>query len=194
MNFACANEDHNCYTFDMRRMDKARVIHKDHVGAVMDVAFSPTGKELVTGSYDRTVRIFNAQSGRSHQVYHTRRMQRLFSVNYSVDAKYIISGSDDANVRIWKANASLKLGKMNPRQRRKQNYSEELKNRYAHTKEVRRIAKHRHVPKLIMKQGNAKTDEKERTREKRKRVETHSKEGSVVKERERKKVVVREFE
>ena len=83
---------------------------------------------------------------------------------------------------------------MNPRQRRKQNYSEELKNRYSHTKEVRRIAKHRHVPKLIMKQGKAKMDEKERIREKRKRVEMHSKEGSVVKERDRKKVIVREFE
>ena len=37
----------------MRKMDKAKMIHKDHVGAVMDVAYSPTGRELVTGSYDR---------------------------------------------------------------------------------------------------------------------------------------------
>jgi DDB1- and CUL4-associated factor 13 len=194
MNFACANEDHCCYSFDMRKLDKARVIHKDHVGAVMDVAFSPTGQEIVTGSYDRTIRLFKTQSGKSHEVYHTRRMQRLFTVNFSSDSKYIISGSDDANVRIWKARADLQLGKMAPRQRRKQNYAEELKNRYIHTKEIRRIAKHRHVPKLIMKQGIQAREENQRTREKRKRVEVHSKEGAVTKERERKKVVVREFE
>ena len=44
MNFLLANEDHNIYTFDMRNLSKALLIHKDHVGAVMDVAFSPTGK------------------------------------------------------------------------------------------------------------------------------------------------------
>jgi WD repeat and SOF domain-containing protein 1 len=33
-NFCVANEDHNCYMFDMRRMDKALNIYKDHVSAV----------------------------------------------------------------------------------------------------------------------------------------------------------------
>ena len=42
-NFVLANEDHNLYTFDMRSLDKALMIHKDHTSAVMDIAFSPTG-------------------------------------------------------------------------------------------------------------------------------------------------------
>lgn len=42
----------------------------------MDVAYSPTGKEFVSGSYDRTIRIFNIQSAKSREVYHTKRMQR----------------------------------------------------------------------------------------------------------------------
>ena len=42
-NFVLANEDHNLYTFDMRNLEQAIMIHKDHVSAVMDVAFSPTG-------------------------------------------------------------------------------------------------------------------------------------------------------
>lgn len=33
-NFTVANEDHNCYTFDMRRMDRALNVFKDHVSAV----------------------------------------------------------------------------------------------------------------------------------------------------------------
>jgi WD repeat and SOF domain-containing protein 1 len=64
-NFAAANEDHNVYIFDMRKMDRALNILKDHVAAVMDVDYSPTGEELVTGSYDRTVRIFRAREGHS---------------------------------------------------------------------------------------------------------------------------------
>lgn len=33
----------------------------DHVSAVIDVDFSPTGKEIVTGSYDKTIRIFEVE-------------------------------------------------------------------------------------------------------------------------------------
>ena len=64
MNFVLANEDHNLYTFDMRKMEKALMIHKDHVSAVIDVAFSPTGREFVSGSYDRTIRIFGTSAPR----------------------------------------------------------------------------------------------------------------------------------
>ena len=64
-NFTLANEDHNCYTFDMRNLDHALNVHKDHVSAVMDLSFSPTGKEFVTASYDCTLRIFPFDKGHS---------------------------------------------------------------------------------------------------------------------------------
>lgn len=43
--------DHNIYVFDARNFNRAQNIHKGHVAAVMDVEFSPTGEELVSGSY-----------------------------------------------------------------------------------------------------------------------------------------------
>ena len=49
----------------------------------MDVAYSPTGREFVAGSYDRTIRIFNVRSTKSREVYHTQRMQR-YVCNYVV--------------------------------------------------------------------------------------------------------------
>lgn len=76
-NFAVANEDHNLYIFDMRKMERALNVLKDHVAAVMDVEFSPTGEELVSASYDRTVRLWNRDSGHSRDIYHTKRMQRF---------------------------------------------------------------------------------------------------------------------
>lgn len=42
----------------MRKMCSAVRIHKGHISAVISVDYSPTGLELVSGSYDRTVRIF----------------------------------------------------------------------------------------------------------------------------------------
>lgn len=98
------------YTFDMRNLRRPRQIHKDHISAVIDVDYSPTGKELVSGSYDKTIRIFGTEEGRSREVYYTRRMQRLTSVAWSSDNKYILCGSDEMDIRIWKANRSEKLG------------------------------------------------------------------------------------
>lgn len=75
-NFAAASEDHNVYIYDMRKMTRALNVLKDHVSAVMDVDFSPTGEELVTGSYDRSIRIFKTREGHARDIYHTKRMQR----------------------------------------------------------------------------------------------------------------------
>ena len=33
-------------------------MHKDHVSAVIDVDYSPTGKEFVSAGYDKTIRIY----------------------------------------------------------------------------------------------------------------------------------------
>ena len=54
----------------------------------MDLDYSPTGKEFVTGSYDKTMRIFKVDSGKSREVYHGRRMQKLF--NYKLRSFYIL--------------------------------------------------------------------------------------------------------
>lgn len=108
----------------------------------MDVAYSPTGREFVSGSYDRTIRIFSINSSKSREIYHAKRMQRVFSVQFSADANFVLSGSDDTNIRIWKAEANMKLGKVTPRERRKLEYNDSLKERYQHLREVGRIAKY----------------------------------------------------
>jgi WD repeat and SOF domain-containing protein 1 len=56
------------YSFDIRYLQRPFNIHKDHVAAVIDVDYAPTGKEFVSGSYDKTVRIFSADKGHSRFV------------------------------------------------------------------------------------------------------------------------------
>jgi WD repeat and SOF domain-containing protein 1 len=42
----------------------------------MSCDWSPTGREFVSGSYDRSIRLWNTTHGTSRDVYHTKRMQR----------------------------------------------------------------------------------------------------------------------
>lgn len=93
LNFTVANEDSALYTYDMRRLRSALCVHRDFVSAVMDVDYSPTGREFVAGSYDRSLRIFPAGGGHSREVYHTKRMQRVFAVRFSGDGSYVFSGA-----------------------------------------------------------------------------------------------------
>lgn len=158
-NFAAASEDHNVYIFDSRNLKRALNVLKDHVAAVMDVEFSPTGEELVTASYDRTVRLWSRAQGHSRDVYHTKRMQRVFCARWTPDAGYVLSGSDDGNVRVWRAKASQRRGVVTARQRAALEYGEALKERYRHMPEIKRIARHRHVPKPVKKAGDIKREE-----------------------------------
>jgi WD repeat and SOF domain-containing protein 1 len=175
--FALASEDHNMYTFDMRNMSSALQIYKDHVSAVMSVDFSPTGQELVTGSYDRTLRLWDAKEGaHSRDVYHGARMQRIFASLFTLDARFVVSGSDDGNVRIWKAKASEKLGIHGGKERAKREYGEKLINRWKTTGDVGRIAKQRKVPKAVKGAQKVKRDmiEAERVKEERRRKHTRA--------------------
>lgn len=98
----------------------------------MDVEFSPTGEELATASYDRSIRIFARDQGHSRDMYHTKRMQRVFVTKWTPDGKYLISGSDDGNIRLWRANASKREGVKSSRQRQAEEYNTKLVDRFAH--------------------------------------------------------------
>eukprot|EP00095_Tigriopus_kingsejongensis_P006685 snap_masked-scaffold25_size650667-processed-gene-1.1 protein:Tk06685 transcript:snap_masked-scaffold25_size650667-processed-gene-1.1-mRNA-1 annotation:"wd repeat and sof domain-containing protein 1" len=192
--FAVANEDYNLYAFDIRNLRKPLLVHMDHTAAVICLDYSPTGKEIVSGAYDKTIRIFQTDEGQSREVYHTKRMQRLTSVAWSKDNKYILSGSDEMNIRLWKSKAWEKLGPLKERQKSALEYNEKLKEKYGSHPQVRRIARNRHVPKHVL---NAKK-EHQVIRESKKRKEAnrrlHSKPGSVPYVSERDKHVIEEQE
>ncbi|KAF2862232.1 WD40 repeat-like protein [Piedraia hortae CBS 480.64] len=190
-NLALANEDHNIYLFDMRNLSRALNVLKDHVSAVMDVEFSPTGTELVSASYDRSVRLWNRQEGHSRDIYHTKRMQRVFACRWTPDARYILSGSDDGNVRLWRAQASQRSGIQTSRQRQKLELDAALRERYKHMPEIRRINRHRHVPKQVKKAGETKNEEIRAIKRRQENVRKHSKkEGRPGRKSEREKMVL----
>lgn len=189
-NLATASEDHNLYLFDMRRFDRALNVLKDHVAAVMDVEFSPTGEELVSASWDRTVRLWNRDQGHSRDIYHTKRMQRVMAARWTPDNKYILSGSDDGNIRLWRANASDRQGVKSARHRQALEYNEALINRYSHMPEVRRIKRHRHIPKVLKKAAEIKSDEIKSIKRKEENERRHTKKQFERRKSERQKMVL----
>ncbi|KAG7340697.1 WD repeat-containing protein [Nitzschia inconspicua] len=196
LNFVVANEDFNAYTFDMRKLKTPSHMYKGHTSAVMSVSWAPTGREFVTGSYDRTLRIFNLRerNGVARDIYHTKRMQRVFTVNYSMDNSYIISGSDDTNVRLWKARASEKLGQLTPREEAATQYRQALIKKYEHLPTVQKIYRSRKIPKVIKKQTQQAIIQKESAERKQANRVKHSKPGTHTFKSERKKVVDKEID
>jgi DDB1- and CUL4-associated factor 13 len=189
-NFAAGNEDHNIYLYDMRKLSRSLNVYKDHVAAVLDVDFSPTGQELVSGSYDRTIRIYRAREGHSREIYHTKRMQRVFCVKFSMDSKYIVSGSDDGNVRLWRSNASERAGVKSVKQRTQLEYDDALKERFKNMPEIRRISRHRHIPQPVKKAGEIKRIELNSIRQRTENLRRHSKKGAVPYQSEREKHII----
>ena len=81
---------------------------KGHTNWVRSVAFSPDGKQIVSGSSDKSVRFWEASTGNELKVLkgHTDFVR---SVAFSPDGKQIVSGSDDESVRVWDASTGDKL-------------------------------------------------------------------------------------
>ena len=79
-----------------------------HSDYVKSVATSPDGKYLASGSEDKTLIIWDANSGESLKTLegHSGYVE---SVCWSPDGNYLASGSSDKSVIIWDANSGEKL-------------------------------------------------------------------------------------
>jgi len=194
MNFTVANEDRNLYTFDLRKLDAAHNIHKDFTAPVLDVDYSPSGREFVASSYDRSIRIFRTDEGRSRDVYHTKRMQMVLSCRFSSDCRYVLSGSGDFCVRVWKAKASEPIGPRSYREKRAVAYRAALIEKYRNVVAVKKIVRHHHVPKYIKSASEKFRVMRAAVKRKEKNRREHSKPGTMPQVPERKKPIRKQIE
>ena len=77
-----------------------------HSDGVESCAYSPDGARIVSGSRDKTLKIWDAKTGKEITTI-TGHSDEVSSCAYSPDGAWIVSGSDDNTLKIWDA----KMGK-----------------------------------------------------------------------------------
>jgi WD40 repeat protein len=78
------------------------MVLEGHEGGVWSVAFSPDGKQIVSGSLDSTLRVWDAVSGNCQNTL-AGHLGFVTSAAFSPDGKQIVSGSNDGTARVWNA-------------------------------------------------------------------------------------------
>jgi len=82
-------------------MPKAEIVPQlGHSGQVASVAFSPDGKAALSGSYDKTLRLWDLATGREIRKFEGH-SGGVTSVAFSPDGKAALSGSYDQTLRLW---------------------------------------------------------------------------------------------
>ncbi|WP_427162719.1 trypsin-like peptidase domain-containing protein [Aliinostoc sp. HNIBRCY26] len=69
-------------------------------GRVISVAFSPDGRTLASGSWDKTIKIWNIATGQEIRTLNGH-SQGVYSVAFSPDGRTLASGSWDKTIKIW---------------------------------------------------------------------------------------------
>jgi WD40 repeat protein len=73
-----------------------------HSGVVNVAVFSPDGQLVASGSGDRTVRLWDVQTGECRSILEDHSDQ-VYTVVFSPDGRLVASGSWDGTVRLWDA-------------------------------------------------------------------------------------------
>jgi len=74
-----------------------------HRDGVCCVAFSPDGKRVVSGSYDKTIRVWDVERGQMVSSPFEGHTAGIQCVAFSPEGKRVVSGSHDHSIRIWDA-------------------------------------------------------------------------------------------
>ena len=78
---------------------------------IESICCSPNGYHIVTGSLDKTIRIWDVETGAAVSNPLMGHTDRVKSVAYSPTGQHIISGSNDRSIRIWDAETGAAVGK-----------------------------------------------------------------------------------
>jgi WD40 repeat protein/serine/threonine protein kinase len=92
----------------VNRLCHSELLILRHKGFVRSVSFSPDGSRVVTGSGDKTAKVWDAKTGAD---LHTLRghLLGIQSVSFSPDGSRVVTGSWDKTAKLWDAKTGAEL-------------------------------------------------------------------------------------
>lgn len=94
------NQTRPLQVFQLPRGVKLLRTIDEHPKTVLTVAFDPSGQKVATGSYDKTVRLWEVQTGNLLRTYEGHK-DFVRSVAFDPKGRTLASGSDDRTVKLW---------------------------------------------------------------------------------------------
>lgn len=99
-----ASRDKTLITWDLTRDDQqygvAKKSLKGHSHIVQDAVISPDGAFALSASWDKTLRLWNLESGESTQTF-VGHEGDVLSVSIAKNSRQIVSASRDKTVKVW---------------------------------------------------------------------------------------------
>ena len=86
-----------------------------HTKRVNSIAFSSNGTRIVSGSSDKSVRLWDASTGvelKELRAHTNKKFNSVRTVRFSRDGTQIVSGSDEHSVRVWDTLTGVELKEM----------------------------------------------------------------------------------
>ncbi|KAH8798569.1 quinon protein alcohol dehydrogenase-like superfamily [Flagelloscypha sp. PMI_526] len=113
-----------CWKSQFQRLPRVKSRHAEgtlhalwsfNLGSTVNsVALSPDGTRIVSGSFDNTVRVWDAASSEELRRFDGHRYS-VTSVAFSPDGNHVVSGSGDKTVRIWDIDSGNEIQKLDGR-------------------------------------------------------------------------------
>ncbi|CCA76159.1 related to WD40-repeat protein (notchless protein) [Serendipita indica DSM 11827] len=79
-------------------------------GSIWAVAFSPDGSRIISGSLDKTIRVWDSDTGQALGEPLRGHEHGVTTVGFSPDGSLIVSGSEDKTIRLWEMDTGRPLG------------------------------------------------------------------------------------